>query len=59
MLGISKSELVACLFMGFEVIWGPQSHTYTNYDIRNGPPSACIDACKCLILFANTRGNSD
>jgi hypothetical protein len=39
MLGISKSELVVCLFMGFGVIRGPQSHIYTSYsNVRNGLP---------------------
>jgi len=60
MLGISKSELVVCVFKGFGVIWGPQSHTHTSYNnVRNGLPSACRDACTCPILFANTCGNSE
>ena len=37
MLGISKSEVVVCVFMCFGVIWGPQSHTYTSYNkVRKG-----------------------
>jgi hypothetical protein len=59
MLGTSKCELVVCVFMGFGVIWGPQSHNNTSYNIINGSPATCRDACPCLILFADTCGNSD
>jgi hypothetical protein len=46
--------------MRFGVIWGPKSHSYTNYDdVRNGAPSACRDACTCLNNFPNTCGNSE
>ena len=58
---IAKYELAVCVFRHYGVIWGPQSHTYTSYNnVRNGHlPSACTVACTRLILFANTRGNSD
>ena len=49
-LGIAKSELAVCVFMCCGVILVPQSHTYTGY-VRNGLPSACRDACTCLINF--------
>ena len=59
-LGISKFELVVCVFKGFGVIWGPQSHTYTSYNnVRNGLPSACRDSYTCLINFPNPHGTSD
>jgi hypothetical protein len=33
--------------------------TYTSYKVLEMvPPSACRDACTCLILFANKRGKS-
>ena len=39
MLGIAKYELAVCVFTGFGVILGPQSHTYTGYNnVRNGLP---------------------